>query len=355
MKTASRPDIQVIVHGSGRGRSVPTSVEFLSQLRKRDPELFERIRIHETGSGPVNLDNTSLVMFWLADPLQVKYPACFRDAMKVQKAADRAGIPTLNPPAALNNTEKTVQSEIWAKAGIPSQIVHGVFEPGQLDSALSTTQWPCIVRSSIGHSQDDTFIATTRRKAESFARDKTDPLAIIPLVDVRQEYRAIGDNTLFSRFHHKARAIVAGDQVMPLHLFFSKSPIVCERSSLFAREDRPRRQRARRYGFRTRMLDLLIELDTEYFNNPVAHAETLHRAVRVLGLHFAAIDYSIRPDGRVILWEANPFFCLPNGRRSVMAPQRQAVKRVEQTYARMVEALSTAVTELDLRNTQQVA
>ncbi|MCB9962837.1 MAG: hypothetical protein H6846_11955 [Hyphomonas sp.] len=43
------------------------------------------------------------------------------------------------------------------------------------------------------------------------------------------------------------------------------------------------------------------------------------RAVQELGLDFAAVDYSIRPDGGPILWEANPYFYLPAGQASVLS------------------------------------
>ena len=70
------------------------------------------------------------------------------------------------------------------------------------------------------------------------------------------------------------------------------------------------------------------------------------RAVRELGLDFAAVDYSIRPDGSPILWEANPYFYLPAGQASVLSTERHAVERVNQSLDWMAEQLRAAVPEL---------
>ncbi|HCE23996.1 MAG TPA: hypothetical protein DF282_16005, partial [Hyphomonas sp.] len=61
-------------------------------------------------------------------------------------------------------------------------------------------------------------------------------------------------------------------------------------------------------------------------------AQELVKAVRALGLDFAAVDYSIRPEGHIIIWEANPYFWLPHGKASVLSRQRDAVTRVDQTF-----------------------
>lgn len=334
---------------------MPTSREFLRQLRRRAPRLASRVRLHPTGSGPADLSRTGLVLFWLADPLLERYPDCYAEAVVIEAEARERWITTLNPPGALNNTSKSTQAEIWRAAGIACQPVIRVADPGALSVALDQVDLPCILRSDISHAQHSTHVVRSPSEVLATARQVRGPIALIPLLDLPRAYRERGETGLYARFHHKARAIIAGNQVIASHLFFAKSPIVSQASSLFARESRPRRVAARRVGFRASLLKALIQADLDYFERPVAHAETLRRAVRVLGLDFAAIDYSFAPDGSVILWEANPFFYLPHGRHSVMSGPRQAERRVDATYARLVSALSEAVAINDARRTRPAA
>ena len=64
--------------------------------------------------------------------------------------------------------------------------------------------------------------------------------------------------------------------------------------------------------------------------------------MQALGLDFAAVDYSIRPDGSVILWEANPYFYLPRGEQSVLSAERNAVERVNTSLDWMAGNLRAA-------------
>ena len=47
------------------------------------------------------------------------------------------------------------------------------------------------------------------------------------------------------------------------------------------------------------------------------------RAVRALELDFAAIDYSRKPDGSLVLWEANPHPSLPVWRHQALPVARR--------------------------------
>ena len=55
------------------------------------------------------------------------------------------------------------------------------------------------------------------------------------------------------------------------------------------------------------------------------------------------MDYSLRPDGTPILWEANPYFCLPRGEESVLSAERNAVARVNASFDWMAQCLWAAL------------
>jgi hypothetical protein len=45
----------------------------------------------------------------------------------------------------------------------------------------------------------------------------------------------------------------------------------------------------------------------QYISRPEPNHATLQQARKALGLELAAFDYGYTPDGRMIVWEANPF------------------------------------------------
>lgn len=103
---------------------------------------------------------------------------------------------------------------------------------------------------------------------------------------------------------------------------------------------------ARRFGYHQALLSELLEADEAYFKGPVQGASELVAAVKALGLDFAAVDYSIQPDGRIIVWEANPYFWLPDGKASVLSRRRNAVARVDQTFDWFAACIKTYCNDL---------
>lgn len=341
----SQGDILIVVHGPGRGRDVPTGDVFMARLRETDPAFARRFRTHPTGSGKPDLSGVDLVVFWLGDPLNEKYPDCFAEAVDIANSARQRDIPLLNSPESLCHTSKTRQSAIWQQAGVPSARAKIVFRSEQLVSTCQELGGTCIVRSDVEHAQRDVLIVRNKADARRAAQTCAFPVAVVQLFDIRAEHRAAGaePSSLFSRYHHKARAFVFGDAVMRSHLFFAPDLVVGLSNSLLAREARPRRRRGHALGFRRGLFNAMIREDRDYFDGQPLYARTLAGAVRALGLDFAAVDYSLRPDGSVILWEANPYFHLPRGEDSVLSAERGAVERVNASLDWMASQLRARV------------
>lgn len=338
--------VLIVVHGNGRGRGVPTGNAFLKRLAATGNGLLQDIRVHHTGTGEPDFSDVGLVFFWLGDPLKQKYPDCYRDALEIAEQARRLGLALINHPDALSNTAKSRQADIWTAAGIPSAAARSVRTRRQLVQAMKEMGLPCIVRSDHEHTQRGVSIINSEAGLDAVDLDEILPAVVLQLHDVRAEYRRSGadPSNLFCRYHHKARAFVFRDHAMPSHLFFSESPIVSLSNCLFARAERPRRRLARKLGYHRRLVRDLVDADRAYFGQPLAGKAELVRAVSVLGLDFAAVDYSLRPDGSVILWEVNPYFHMPEGQFSVLSRQRDAVRRVNQSFDWMAHCFELART-----------
>lgn len=345
MATRGQGNILVVIHGPGRGRAVPTGHVFFARLRETDPALAARFLVHETGTPAPNLAGVALVLFWLGDPLRQKYPDCFFEAASIARAAAQRGIPVLNPPEGLSNTTKSVQSDIWAAAGIPSAAVRCVSGGRDLPTAFAALGGPCLVRGDDTHAERHLPILRTVSEAERYAAIHDGRAALIRVRDVRAEYRAAGTraSSLYSRFHHKARAFVFRGEVKASHLFFARDLVVGQSTSLLEREARPRRRLARALGFRRKLFIDMIAEDIRFFDADIPYKDVLVKAVAALGLDVAAVDYSILPDGSPILWEANPYFFLPPGENSVLSAERGAVRRVNESLDWMAGCLHSAL------------
>lgn len=347
MVTGSQGNILVVVHGPGRGRDVPTGPAFMARLRRHAPDLAARIVTHETGNLAPSFAGIGLVVFWLGDPLRQKYPACYAEAEAMAQVAARRGIPVLNHPDGLSNTTKALQSDIWLKAGIPCAPVRCVSDAVELFAACAEFDSPCFLRGNDTHAERSIRTLSTPAQIDAAARSLAGPAAVVRIHDVRAEYRAAGTpgSSLYSRFHHKARAFVCCGDVKASHLFFSRQTAVGLSNSLFSRESGPIRSLARAAGFRRQLFDDLVSEDIAYFHSSLPYKDVLVNAVTALGLDIAAVDYSIRPDGTPILWEANPYFCLPPGSESILSEERLAVGRVNASLDWIAASLGAAIPE----------
>ncbi len=84
-------------------------------------------------------------------------------------------------------------------------------------------------------------------------------------------------------------------------------------------------------------------MDRTYAEAAPERPELFIRASRVLGLEWAAIDYSTLADGSVVLWEANPYFTMPVGETGPLAGPRRLRARVNRLCAGMVTHLERLV------------
>lgn len=341
MSASGKPEILFVCHGIGRGREVATGGVFLSRLRETDPDLARRIRIHRTGEAGPDLSGCALVVFWLGDPLMQLYPACFSEALAIAKEARSRQIPVLNSPWALSNTLKSRQSDIWQASGIASARAVRVENEAELSAALRSFGGACLLRSDEAHAQRDVLTIDQDTPLSRKSLERHLPGVLLELIDVRAAYRqhAGARPQAFSRYHHKARAFVFRGEVKPSHLMFSKALIVGVSNSVFHGQDRRLARTARKLGFRNEAVAGLVQQDLAYFAAPAAGKEMLCKSVSALGLDFAAVDYAITPEGGLIIWEANPFFYLPPGTASVMAKEREAVRRVNESLDWMAGCL----------------
>ena len=344
--------IMVVCHGPGRGRQERGAQRILARATDGVPWRHQ-LQIHTTGSPVPALDGVAAVVFWLADPLRELYPDCFAEASHLTAEAQRRGIRVVNRPEALSNTIKSKQSEIWQAAGIPCAPVATFASPAELSARLATATYPVIVRPDLLHGQQSAFFCTTAGEAEARAAAAgMTSGALISFLDTRAGYARTHPGTIWERYYHKKRTFVFGSEVVQNHVYFSEHPICgLKRSTFFRYMDGRWRWAWTAYLRPTERTALAI--DYAFWRGPLEHAEVMRKAVRVLGLDFAAIDYSVTADGKPVLWEANPYFDLPDADQSAMPRERRLPMRIasyDRAIGRFLGRLLTGEEESAVRH-----
>jgi hypothetical protein len=302
--------------------------------------VYRCLVFHATGEPAPNLDGIGSVVFWLADPLQEWYPACYDEAVGLTEKARARGARVINPPETLSNSIKSVQAHLWRAAGIPTTPVERFEDFTALTSAIEQLAFPILVRGDECHAQHGACIVTNADALISACAERMPwPCAVSPLVDVRQGYR--GDRPEYARYFHKKRLIVANGAIRTKHIFFSSHPIVSAETCIFAQHTSWCEM-----GFSASISPLelrCIEQDIAYWRQGEEQRDVMLRACSALGFDIAAIDYSNLGDGSPILWEANPYFQLPTLREMMLPLHRKPIERIASYHDAIGDFLSGLV------------
>jgi hypothetical protein len=225
----------------------------------------------------------------------------------------------VNPPDALSRTGKCEQARIWREAGLPTPRTLPFGSRAELVERLTELGGPAVMKADRGHSQAGMRVLGSPAEARALA-DAEIPLpgALAELIDVRASHRAAAPHGLLARLHHKKRTLVLGERLCPRSLLFADQPIVGLGRCTF---QAPPGWRGRVHALRPEVRRC-VRADRDWWRAGPEAAETLRRAARALGLDACAIDYASLADGRIVLWEANPFFYLAPRRHYLLAGPR---------------------------------
>jgi hypothetical protein len=192
--------------------------------------------------------------------------------------------------------------------------------------------FPAILRSDTEHAQYGMHYCETPHDLTGIpAADVAYPGALAEFIDTRWPAEQ-APHPIWSTLFHKKRTFVLGPIQRTSHLFFAESPIVGSRRCTFGEAERLRRRPWRRWsasrGAKGRWLARSIKDDIAYWEQGTEAEEVMTAAVRALGIDYAAIDYSTRADGTVVLWEANPFFVSVGPKRRNLVRRRRTPERL---------------------------
>jgi hypothetical protein len=329
---ANGPKLLLVRHGPSRGRFVNYANAWIRRAESRRPGLYRRMVIHETGGSGPSLEGVGAVVFLLADPLRERYPDCYEEAKGIADEAQARGLPLVNAPDALSNTIKTVQASRWQAAGVPCAACVPYRNRAEFDAAIARMPFPVIVRPDLLHAQQFTFECRTLEEAARLGEAQLRyPGLVVQFIDTRERWDQRAPGSVWHRYYHRCRAYVFGDRVFPQAIYFSEEPIVSSETSTFHPFKGWGMLKSPLLRLRPEVRQTVIE-DVRYADGPPDAPELMVRAVRSLGLDFAAVDYARLGDGSLALWEANPHPAMAVWRHMALPVARGLRRRWQVIY-----------------------
>jgi hypothetical protein len=210
----------------------------------------------------------------------------------------------LNRVDRLLNAAKSRGAQIMRSVGATTPRMAPIADRREFAESLLGLTLPLFVREDWGHSRNvfrvDTPADVRRVPWDEFQR----PLAI-EIMDVRDPRDGL---------YRKYRYVAAGDLGVSHHLQVSDAWITRGDNRIITPETR--------------------DQELAYITASDPHHSLLQRARRALGLDLVAFDYGYRPDGQMVVWEANPFPTIVFGARRLIY-RNPAIHRTIMAIVRM--------------------
>jgi hypothetical protein len=252
------------------------------------PELLGLFDVHDL---PVRIRDWSpyaLHVPWLQDPVQQWSPEAYDQANRLAVECDARRIPVLNRVDCLINATKSRGAALMRGVGVATPRMAPIDDPREFERTLLGLAPPLFVREDWGHARH-----SFRVDSEADLRHIPWPMFSRPvgieIVDVRDPRDGV---------YRKYRYVAAGDLGVSHHLQSSTEWITRGENRLITPETQ--------------------DDELRYITRADPNHDALQRARCALGLDLVAFDYGYTPDGKAIVWEANPFPAILFGTRRLI-------------------------------------
>ena len=264
--------------------------------RMHAPACLAHVAVRDLPLDALDMRGVRLVVPWLQDPVQAWSPSTYRAMERVAAHCAERGIAVVNPVARLANAGKAEGARRIAATGLRTPRMSLVTDPEAFREDFGGLPFPLFVREDWGH-------GGAMLRADDPAQARALPLetlrrsVAVELVDARGREDGL---------YRKYRYFAIGERGVAHHLQVSRDWIT--------------RGAGRIIDDATRAAELA------YIHSADPHHERLQAARRALELDMVALDYGYDREGRVVVWEANPFPHIQFG-MTTSAYRNQAIHR----------------------------
>jgi hypothetical protein len=275
----------------------------LDWLEEFHPQVRARFELRQLNQPVRDWSPYVLHVPWLQDPVQAWSPTAYRQANQLGAACQSRGIPVINPVDRLAHAGKASGASLIGATGIRTPRIVRITDWRLFCQTRAGLELPLIVREDWRHGgpicRADSPAELGRIPKRRFVR----PIAV-EFIDVRSS----------DGLCRKYRYTAAGDVGVAQSLHPCKS--WCAK------------------GSHAEFNEKLRDEELAFIGEPDPNHMRLQAARRALQLDFVAFDYSYTHDGRLVVWEANPYPAIQFGteHRRYRWP---AVRRVLAAMARL--------------------
>ncbi len=276
--------------------------------------------IYNPSSASPDLSSIDVVLTW-CHHMTGELRALRQRIREVEDDCRCAGIPVINSVRKLRKIRHSFCLRRWLQHGIPcalSQPFHAV--------EGIALRYPLVLRVDGGcHSSLDSFLVHNQDEAEQIVKQRQGSTRG-PL-NLAIEY--VG--TQFpDGYYRKRRCIVIGDRLIP-------------RQHMLARDWKVKLSCAEANA-------LSVAEDRAFMREGESQADLVGRAARALGCDIMALDYSPKPDGSYVFWEANRTFRMAGPGKGVKAAKfRESTGRSVDECLEQRNAVGAAIADLIVR------
>lgn len=249
---------------------------FLAYLTRSRPAARALFELRRLPCRIRDWESYALVVPWLQDPLRERFPSVYRHASDVERAAAAHGVPVVSPVGTLSAAIKSTALPIIGSVGARTATVAPLAAAMALRAPPAGLSFPFLLREDRDHSGEIVRIDDGAALAGTPLARFAHPLAM-EYVDVRSP----------DGLYRKYRYVLVGATGVPRHLIVSEHWLVRAR-------DRVRRP-------------AVLREEIAYLDARDPNHDLLRRAQQALGLEVVAFDYSYDRQGRLVVWEPNPF------------------------------------------------
>jgi len=270
------------------------------------PDVRPYFELHQLPCRISDWSKYKLHLPWLQDPVQQWSPRAYKQACKVSRQCDELKIPTINRVENLINASKSNGARLIGSVGIRTPKMVKIIDINTFKNDLGGLELPLIIRNDWGHGGMIHLIETIDQLNNVSLNGITRPIAI-EFIDTQSE----------DGLYRKYRYTLAGETGFPQSMHVRKHWEV--------------------RGNKTEFSDTLVNEEKRYIHNCDPNHGQLLAACKALKLDFVAFDYSYDPEGKLVVWEANPypFLHVPGTKKIRRVYRRPAVNRLMAGILRM--------------------
>lgn len=251
---------------------------FLYWVSQNVPEASRLFELHYLPCEINNWDRYGLFLPWLQDPLKERFPHIYQYAQPIEAQCRKYNIPIINPIDNLSNSIKSVAAQrIGSIEGIRTAKTVPITDIEVFKQTLGGLSTPFFIREDWVHGCQIFFVQNID-DLENIPFEKMLAPIAVEFIDVRGE----------DGMYRKYRYFTIGDEGIPSTLMISTDWEV--------RDNKNRR-----------MNDGILAEEIAYFSVEDPNHHLLQQARKALGFDFMAFDYSYDNEGKLVVWEPNPF------------------------------------------------